>query len=169
MSQLPSPMPRPRLLRFATLSALLAALVLLGLPYLLHALFGDEAGGFKVDQLNSFAFAAAVFWLALQLGYLAYRALFPRFRAYQGECLEEQGKLFENITEELRTPLWANPVFAPSHERLNLFIERRKVAQFQFLVRCVRYLLCFLALAYLIHLAQWAVTVGLGMKPGGLL
>ena len=162
----PQPLPPPRYLRYASLSVALAALVLFGLPYLLH-LFTHAAGGFTVDQLNSFALAAALFWLVLQLAYLAYRALFRRFRAYQGECLEEQGKLFENVTSELRDPLYDGKV--PSDARLQLFIERRKVAQFQFMVRCARLLFCFLALAYLLHLAQWAVTVGMGLRPGGLL
>ena len=164
----PQVLPRPRYLRYALLTLTLAVAVLLGLPYLLH-LFDAGAGGFGTNTLNVLALAATLFWAVLQLGFLAYRALFRRFKAYQAECLEEAGKLFENVTDELRAPLWQPTTFAPSAERLSFLTERRKVAQFTFLVRCVRLGFCLVVLFGLLWLAQHALTVAMLAAPGGSL
>ena len=166
---LPQLLPAPRYARFAALTALLAGLVLLGLPYVLH-LFTDTPGGFTVEQLNSFALGAAVFWLTLQMAFLAYRAFFKRFKNYQAECLEAEGKLFENITGPLNDELLRLRDLSNLTLPVACYLaENRKIATLQFIIRCVRLLFCLSALAYLLHLAQWAVTVGLGLRPGGLL
>lgn len=148
-------------------------LIVLGLPYLLHV-FDVGAGGFGLNTLNALALAATLFWAVLQLGILAYRALFRRFKGYQAECLEEAGKLFENVTDELCTPPFAVPGVAQTLDlsqvqTLKLFTERRKVAQFTFLVRCVRSLCCLATLFALCWLAQHALTVAMLAPPGGQL
>jgi len=85
----------------------------------------------------------------LYLVFLAYSKVFPRFRTYQQESLEGEGKLFENITDELRAPLWqdgveqAMPKWAVA-DRIASCTERRKVSQFQFAIRCVRLSFCLL-------------------------
>lgn len=165
-----TPLPNPHYLRYALVTLALAVFVLLGLPYVLHV-FDAGAGGFTTDKLNTLALAATLFWAVLQLGFLAYRALFRRFKAYQSECLEESGKLFENVTDELRAPLYAEGVTEGYNAETNLafFIERRKVAQFTFLVRCVRLFFCLGALFALLQLAQHALTVAMLATPGAAL
>jgi hypothetical protein len=169
----PIPLPKPRYLRYALVTLTLAVTVLLGLPSLLQ-LFDAGAGGFGTNTLNVLALAATLFWAVLQLGFLAYRALFRRFKAYQAECLEEAGKLFENVTDDLRIPLYPaadvvqNLDISQAHT-LNIFIERRKVAQFTFIVRCVRLAFCLLALFGLLHFAEHALTVAMLATPGGQL
>jgi len=163
-------MPNPRYLRYALLTLALAIVVLLGLPYLLH-FFDAGAGGFTSDKLNVLALAATLFWVVLQLGFLAYRTLFRRFKGYQAECLEEAGKLFENVTDELRTPLFPaadvvqNLDISQQHT-LAIFTERRKVAQFTFLVRCVRLAFCLVTLFALCWLALHTLTLATLSAPG---
>lgn len=163
----PVKLPAPRYVRYALLTLTLAVAVLLGLPYLLH-FFDEGAGGFGTNSLNTLALAATLFWAVLQLGFLAYRALFRRFKGYQAECLEEAGKLFENVTDELREPLFGEAIYLVP-ESLALFTERRKVAQFTFLVRCVRLAFCLVTLFALCWLAQHALTVAMLATPGGSL
>ncbi|MGI4834623.1 MAG: hypothetical protein ACRYFK_14300 [Janthinobacterium lividum] len=169
----PVPLPKPRYLRYALLTLTLAVTVLLGLPYLLH-FFDAGAGGFGTNTLNVLALAATLFWAVLQLGFLAYRALFGRFKIYLAECLEEAGKLFENVTDELRKPLFPNPATTDyaslsEAEKIAILTERRKVSQYTFTVRCVRLAFCLLVLFGLLHLAEHALTVAMLASPGGQL
>jgi hypothetical protein len=162
-----APLPNPHYLRYALVTLALACVVLLGLPYLLH-LFDKGAGGFGTNTFNTLALGATLFWAVLQLGFLAYRALFRRFKAYQSECLEEAGKLFENVTDELREPLFGDAIYLVP-ESLALLTERRKVAQFTFIVRCARLSFCLIVLFALFSLAQHALTVAMLATPGGQL
>lgn len=154
--------PKPHYLRFAGVSLTLAAFILIGLPYLLH-FFDEGAGGFTVDKFNVLALGAMLVLATVHVAFFVFRQLFPRFYDYQRESLEGEGKLFENLTDELRTPLFGHSYLAPEH--LNLLIERRKVSQFQFLIRCVRLLFCLSVLAYLLWLAQHMLTVAMLAVP----
>lgn len=156
-------MPIPHYLRRATLGVLLTAAIFLALPPLLR-LYDPTAGAFNVDVLNALGLAAILGTGVLHMALFTYEKFFPRFQAYQAESLESEGKLFENLTDELRGPLYAEENIYP--HRLAQLIERRKVSQFQFLVRCVRLSFCLLCLAYLLHLVMQVVTVAMTAVPG---
>ncbi len=154
----------PRYLRLITFSLLLAAAVFVLLPHVLR-FFDPSAGAFGIDTLNALAFGAVMLAAILHLGFLAYSKVFPRFRSYQQESLEGDGKLFENLTDDLETDLayledWTSP-----HERLALFVENRKVAQFKFLIRCVRLSFCLLAFYALVQLSEHVLTSVLTVVP----
>jgi hypothetical protein len=155
---------QPRYLRLITFSLLLAAAVFVLLPHVLR-FFDPSAGAFGIDTLNALAFGAVLLAAILHLGFLAYDKVFPRFRTYQQESLEGDGKLFENLTDDLETDLsyledWTSP-----HERLPLLIENRKVAQFKFLIRCVRLSFCLLAFYALVQLSEHVLTAVLTVVP----
>jgi len=154
----------PRYLRLITFSLLLAAAVFVLLPHVLR-FFDPSAGAFGIDTLNALAFGAVMLAAILHLAFLAYSKVFPRFRTYQQESLEGEGKLFENLTDSLETDLsyvtdWLSP-----HERLPLLIENRKVAQFKFLIRCVRLSFCLLAFYALVQLSEHVLTAVLTVVP----
>ncbi len=161
----------PRYLRLITFSLLLAAAVFVLLPHVLR-FFDPSAGAFGIDTLNALAFGAVMLAAILHLAFLAYSKVFPRFRTYQQESLEGDGKLFENLTDELRLPLW--PItdtewqrwagLSPA-ERLTICIERRKVSQFQFTIRCVRLSFCLLAFYALVQLSEHVLTAVLTVVP----
>jgi hypothetical protein len=155
---------QPRYLRLITFSLLLAAAVFLLLPHLLR-FFDPSAGAFGIDTLNALAFGAVMLAAILHLAFLAYSKVFPRFRTYQQESLEGDGKLFENLTDSLETDLsyvvdWTSP-----HERLPVLIENRKVAQFKFIIRCVRLSFCLLAFYALVQLSEHVLTAVLTVVP----
>lgn len=154
----------PRYLRLITFSLLLAATVFVLLPHLLR-FFDPSAGSFGIDTLNALAFGAVMLAAILHLGFLAYSKVFPQFRTYQQESLEGEGKLFENITGDLEIKLqYAEDWLAP-HERLPLLIENRKVAQFKFIIRCVRLSFCLLAFYALVQLSEHVLTAVLTVVP----
>jgi hypothetical protein len=155
---------QPRYLRLITFSLLLAAAVFVLLPHVLR-FFDPSAGAFGIDTLNALAFGAVLLAAILHLGFLAYSKVFPRFRTYQQESLEGDGKLFENLTDNLETSLsyledWTSP-----HERLPVLIETRKVAQFKFIIRCVRLSFCLLAFYALVQLSEHVLTAVLTVVP----
>jgi hypothetical protein len=161
----------PRYLRLITFSLVLAAGVFILLPFVLR-FFDPSAGSFGIDTLNALAFGAVMLAAILHLGFLAYSKVFPRFRTYQQESLEGEGKLFENITDELRTPLWCATeddqeafMSLPVSERLAVCVERRKVSQFQFIIRCVRLSFCLLAFYYCVQLSEHVLTSVLTAVP----
>lgn len=156
--------PSPRYLRLITISLLLSAAVFVLLPHVLR-FFDPSAGSFGLDTLNALAFGAVLLATILHLGFLAYSKVFPQFRTYQQDSLEGEGKLFENITADLERDLsylvdWTQP-----HERLPVLIENRKVAQFKFLIRCVRLSFCLLAFWYLVQLSEHVLTAALTVVP----
>ncbi|WP_201979357.1 hypothetical protein [Hymenobacter rubidus] len=156
-------MPIPNYLRRAASGLAMAAAIFLGLPFLIR-LYDPTAGSFGVDLLNALGLAALLFSGALHMGLYAYEKFLPRFRTYQAESLEGEGMLFENLTTELRKPLFEEANIYP--DRLAQLTERRKVHQFIFLVRCVRLSFCLLSLAYLLHLAAQMLTLAMTAVPG---
>lgn len=156
-------MPIPHYLRRATAGLLATGLIFLVLPPLVR-LYDPTAGSFGAELLNALGVAAMLFSAVLHLGLLAYERFLPRFQAYQAECLEGEGKLFENLTDELRGPLHTEaPIYA---DRLAQLVERRKVNQFIFLIRCVRLSFCLLSLGYLLYLVAHMVSLAMTAVPG---
>ncbi|MBJ6109437.1 hypothetical protein JAO73_10460 [Hymenobacter sp. BT523] len=156
-------MPIPNYLRRAASGLLFAGAIFLGLPYLIR-LYDPTAGSFGADLLNTLGLAALLFSGVLHMGLFAYEKFLPRFRQYQAESLEGEGKLFDNLTDELVKPLYAEANIYP--HRLAQLTERRKVNQFIFLIRCVRLSFCLLSLAYLLHLAAQLLVAALTAVPG---
>lgn len=154
----------PRYLRLITLSLLLAAAVFVLLPYVLR-FFDPSAGSFGIDTLNALAFGALMLAAILHLGFLAYSKVFPQFRTYQQDSLEGEGKLFENITSGLETDLESLVDWTRPHERLPVLVENRKVAQFKFLIRCVRLSFCLASFYALVLLSEHVLTAALTVVP----
>jgi hypothetical protein len=156
---------KPNYLQFAFRSLLLSGFILIGLPYLLW--FWDRgAGGFKVDKFNTLALSALLFIGCIHLAFFGFRRLFPRFYDYMRECLEGEGKLFENLTSGLTTDLDSLQHYVQKYDMLPVIIERRKVAQLQLLIRCVRLSFCLLVLFGLLYLASHMLTVAFLAMPG---
>ena len=159
----------PHYLRRATAGLLLTGSVFLLLPPLLR-LYDPSAGAFGVELLNALGVAAMLFSVVLHLALFAYEKFLPRFQAYQAESLEGEGKLFENLTDKLESELYfidgKEPLALAATEWLSLQTERRKTAQFKFLIRCVRLSFCLLSLAYLLYLVERMVSLALTAVPG---
>jgi hypothetical protein len=156
----------PHYLRRATGGIFLTGLAFLVLPGLLR-LYDPSAGSFNIDTLNALALGAVLFSGVLHLGLVAFERFLPRFYEYQRESLEGEGKLFENLTDDLEAGLTSlqNQVSYGFMEGIQLQVERRKSAQFKFTVRCVRLLFCLLSLAYLLHLALELVKTSMLAVP----
>ncbi len=159
-------MPIPHYLRRAASGLLIAAAIFLAVPFLIR-LYDPTAGSFGADLLNALALAALLFSGAMHMGLYGYEKFFPRFQSYQAESLEGEGKLFENLTDPLdkTMDLCAARVIT-MEQYLPINIERRKIAQFKFLIRCVRLSFCLLCLAYLLHLAMQALSLAMTAVPG---
>ena len=151
----------PRYLRLATLALLFTSVVFVLLPYGLR-LFDPSAGSFGIDTFNALAFGAALLAAIVHLGIWAYERIFPRFKLYQADSLEEEARLFENLTGDLETGLAA---ITQRPEQLPLQIEARHIAQFKFLIRCVRLLFCLSALYCLVTLSEHVLLAALTVVP----
>jgi hypothetical protein len=162
-------MPIPNYLRRATVGLFITGLIFLLLPPVLR-LFDPTAGSFGVELLNALGVAAMLFSAVLHGALFAYEKFLPAFHAYQGESLEREGKLFENLTDSLETQLDACAATALEYQDylavLAVQTERRKTAQFKFIIRCVRLSFCLLSLAYLLHLAASMVLLAMTAVPG---
>ncbi|GAB3334346.1 hypothetical protein ACFQT0_19440 [Hymenobacter humi] len=155
----------PHYIRRATAGLVITGFIFLLLPPALR-LIDPTAAGFNVDVLNALGLAAILGTGTLHMGLYAYEKFFPRFKDYQAECLESEGKLFENLTDELRAPLYDEANIYPN--RLAQLVERRKVAQFIFLIRCVRLSFCLVSLAYLLYLVAHMLTLAMTAVPGSV-
>jgi hypothetical protein len=120
------------------------------------------AGSFDMGTFNVPVLAALLHFAAVSMAFVPWYFLFPGLYGYVRDCME--GKLLENVTKALTDEL-------PTYETasltdgaaIKLAAERRHIAQFQFLIRCVRFIfslspfLLFLALAE--HFLSNALTV----------
>jgi hypothetical protein len=156
-------MPIPHYLRRATAGLVVTGAIFIGLPPILRIL-DPAAGSFGIELLNALGLAAMLFGAVLHLALIAYEKFLSPLYKYQAESLDGEGKLFENLTDNLENlqNALASSQAAPS---LSLLIERRRTAQFKFIIRCVRLSFCLLSLAYLLHLALQVVTVALTVVP----
>ncbi|WP_375419230.1 hypothetical protein [uncultured Hymenobacter sp.] len=123
--------------------------------------WNPAAGAFDVGTLNAPVLAALQFFAAVSMAFVAWRFLFPVLYAYVRESMEE--KLFEKLTADLISQL-------PSAELANansIFhaAERRRIAQFQFLIRCVRFLFSLLPFFVFLVLATRMVNSALTIVP----
>jgi hypothetical protein len=158
------PITYPRYLRLATIGLLATAVVFVLLPYVLR-FFDPSAGSFGIDTLNALAFGAVLLAAILNLAFIAYERVFPRFKTYQQESLEGDGKLFENLTDELESGLVYLRNWVHEADQLPVRVEARKIAQFKFLIRCVRLSFCLSALYYLVQLSEHVLIAALTVVP----
>lgn len=147
----------PKGARVAVFGAL-ALLVFFALPPLLR-LVDPTAGGFAPDTINAAALGAFQFFAALSMAYVSWRWLFPDLYRYAMDCME--GKLLENLTDDLKALL--GPECTVS---LLEAAEHRHIAQFQFLIRCTRFVLSLSPFLLFLLLANHALTAALTAVPG---
>ena len=154
----------PRYVRLASIALLVTALVAFVLPPIIH-LIDPSAGHFSLDTFNALTWGALLLAAIVHLGAIAYGKLLPRFKSYQQESLEGEGKFFENLTDELELGLTElKPQLQPA-EKLALAIENREIKQFKFRIRCVRLAYCLLAFYALVLLAEHVLTAVLTAVP----
>ena len=146
----------PRIL----LLIILAGIAFFAVPPLLRW-WNPAAGSFDVGTLNAPVLAALQFFAAVSMAFVAWRFLFPKLYAYVRDCME--GKLFENLSEELRKPLYEEKNIYS--DRIHQLAERRKVAQFQFLIRCTRFVFSLLPFFVFLLLATLMVNNSLTVVP----
>ncbi|WP_210519897.1 hypothetical protein [Hymenobacter terricola] len=152
----------PHYLRRAAAGLFATGFIFVALPPVLRVL-DPTAGSFGIEILNALGLAALLFSGVLHGGLFVYEKFLPRFQEYQGESLEKNGKLYENLTDELRTPLYEEDNIYP--HRLAQLIERRKVAEFQFKLRCVRLNYSLFSLAFLLCLAAFMASLAMTAVP----
>jgi hypothetical protein len=139
------------------LFGLIALLVFFGLPPLLRNTIDPTAGGFAPDTINAAALGAFQFFTSLTVAYAGWRWLFPELYRYAADCME--GKLLENLTEDLKTFL--------TKEQADVLLasEYRHIAQFQFMIRCTRFVLALSPFLVFLLLANHALTAALTAVP----
>ncbi|TPG71983.1 hypothetical protein EAH73_01695 [Hymenobacter nivis] len=148
----------PKGARVAVFGALALGVFFL-LPFALR-LIDPTAGGFAPDTINAAALGAFQFFAALSMAYASWRWLFPDLYRYAMDCME--GKLLENLTDDLKALL--GPTRSVS---LLEATEYRHIAQFQFLIRCTRFVLSLSPFLLFLLLANHALTAALTAVPGG--
>jgi len=136
-----------------------ALLVFFLLPPVLR-LFYPSAGGFAPDTINAAALGAFHYFTALSLAYVSWRWLFPELYAYAVDCMS--GKLLENLTDDLKLFL------THTEQEVMYAAERRHIAQFQFLIRCIRFVFSLLPFLFFLALANHALTAALTAVPGSV-
>lgn len=147
----------PRIL----LMVAMAALAFFAVPPLLRW-WNPAAGAFDVGTLNAPVLAALQFFAAVSMAYVPWRFLFPGLYGYVRDCME--GKLFENLTDELLSQLPA-PNSLSTLSQLQAAAERRHINQFKFLIRCVRVIFCLLPFFIFLLLATHMVNNSLTVVP----
>lgn len=141
--------------RIVLMVALAAAVFLLAPPLLRW--LNPSAGAFDVGTLNAPVLAALQFFAAVSMAFVPWRFLFPGLYGYVRDGMEE--KLLANITGQLSQALDADFTNIPAAA------ERRHIAQFQFLIRCVRLLFCLLPFLLFLLLAEHFLNVALTVVP----
>lgn len=154
----------PRYVRLAFIACVLSTLVANLLPPLLH-LVDPSYSSFSLDTLNVVLWGALLLAATVHLGAWAYERLLPRFKTYQQDSLEVDGKFFENLTDDLETGLAELHPQLSDAGRLGLAIENRHVKQFKFLIRCVRTAFCLLSFYALVVLTKDFVLALLTVVP----
>jgi hypothetical protein len=137
---------------------LVALLVFFALPPALR-LIDPTAGGFAPDTINAAALGAFQFFAALTMAFISWRWLFPDLYEYAVDCME--GKLLENLTDDLKLFL--------THTQQDIMhaAERRHIAQFQFIIRCTRFVFALFPFLLFLLLANHALTAALTAVPSG--
>ncbi|WP_460503960.1 hypothetical protein, partial [Hymenobacter agri] len=152
----------PHYLRRAAAGLLATGVIFVVLPPILRVL-DPTAGSFGIEILNALGLAALLFSGVLHGGLFVYEKFLGRFHKYQGESLEGEGKLYENLSDELRKPLYQDErIYA---DRLAVYAERRKVNQFIFHMRCTRLNYSLFSLAFLLCLGAFMVNLAMTAVP----
>ncbi|MBO2010840.1 hypothetical protein [Hymenobacter negativus] len=120
------------------------------------------AGSFDLGTLNVPVLAAVQFFAAVSMAYVPWRFLFPGLYGYVRDCME--GKLFENLTADLLGQLPA-PTEWNTQAQTQISAERRRISQFQFTIRCVRFLFSLLPFFVFLVLATSMVSSSLTVVP----
>jgi hypothetical protein len=155
-------MPIPHYLRRATAGILMTGVIFLVLPEVLRIL-DPTAGSFGIEILNALGLAAMLLSAVLHGSLVVFEKFLPRFYGYLSESVEGDGKLYENLSEELRKPLYAENNIYP--DRLAQLRERRKVAEFQFRMRCTRSNYSLFSLAFVLCLGAFMVNLAMTAVP----
>ena len=152
----------PHYLRRAAAGLLATGVIFVALPPVLRVL-DPTAGSFGIEILNALGLAALLFSGVLHGGLFVYEKFLPGFHNYQGESLEKDAKLYENLSQELRAPLYSEErIYA---DRLAVYAERRKVNQFIFKMRCTRLNYSLFSLAFLLCLGAFMVNLAMTAVP----
>jgi hypothetical protein len=93
------------------------------------------------------------------MAFISWRWLFPDLYEYAVDCME--GKLLENLTDDLKLFL--------THTQQDIMhaAERRHIAQFQFIIRCTRFVFALFPFLLFLLLANHALTAALTAVPSG--
>ena len=155
----------PKLARVA-LFGLVALVIFCCLPSALRHTIMPTAGGFTPDNLGAYTLGAFQFFAALSMAYVSWRALFPDLYAYVCETMES--KLLASITTELLSRL-PTEFYRGNEETVRLQLaalaERRKIATFQFTVRCARFAFSVLPFFVFFFAANASLTSALTVVP----
>ena len=152
----------PHYLRRATAGLFITGLIFALLPPVLRVL-DPTAGSFGIEILNALGLAAMLFSGVLHGGLFVYEKFLPGFYKYQGESLEKDAKLYENLSQELKEPLYQDErIYA---DRLAVYRERRKVNQFIFQMRCTRLNYSLFSIAFLLCLGAFMVNLAMTAVP----
>lgn len=122
------------------------------------------AGSFDMGTLNAPVLAALQFFAAVSMAFVPWRFLFPGLYGYVRDCMEE--KLLANITDKLNADLPTQQTDGwTDGAAIRLAAERRHIAQFQFLIRCVRLIFSLLPFFVFLLLAQQFLNTALTVIP----
>jgi hypothetical protein len=155
----------PHLARVAIFGAV-ATLIFCCLPWVLRHTIMPTAGGFTPDNIGAAALGAFQYFAALSLAYVSWRGLFPSLYAYAAETME--GKLLESITKELLALLPGTDSVGAGEwwqTKIAHSAERRKIATFQFTVRCVRFVFSVSPFVFFFVQANHALASALTVVP----
>ncbi|MDJ0367286.1 hypothetical protein QMK33_19230 [Hymenobacter sp. H14-R3] len=136
--------------------AVVASSIFFVLPHVLRW-FDPTAGGFAPDTVNAAALGAFHYFAALSMAYVSWRWIFPDLYAYAIDCMSD--KLLANLTDELKN------LFNDRSCDLRAVAEKRHIAQFQFLIRCVRFVFALSPFLFFLLLANHALTAALTAVP----
>lgn len=153
--------PKPRFLRFGVVLLGAAVAVFLTWPLLARAL-DPAAGAFEtLGFLHAHMLAVVTFAAEVATAFLAWRFVTPAFYEAARESLEQ--KVLDNLTAGIKAAAEAS--LSPSPDQLAQLRLRLHLAIFQFVVRCVRLVLCLSPFFLFFHFLQAALRLALTLVP----
>jgi hypothetical protein len=152
----------PRILLMVALAALVFFAAPPALRWFSEYFHLPLAGSFDLGTVNVPVLAALQFFAAVSMAYVPWRFLFPGLYGYVRDCME--GKLFENLTDELLGQLPDTGAWNTAAE-LTAATERRHINQFKFVIRCVRVVFSLLPFFVFLLLATHMVNTSLTVVP----
>lgn len=164
MNPTPTPAPAGKGWRIVLLVAAALAVLLVAGPALIKFTEAAElprSGTFDIGVLEVPVLGAFQFFAAVSIAFAAYYALFHKLYAYVRDCMEE--KLFSTLTTTLVDQLPKAEL--ATLENIAHAAEARHIAQFQFRIRCVRFLLSLLPFFFLLAGSLFIVNNALTAVP----